>query len=171
MLSAFSSLRASKFCPKPAARRMGCVFQLYSGCVPDWRLLPAHSPLIYTVQNITLNSHEAFSSFMRYVPKLYFHHIRSLSLCLKPSSASSGPIDQTSALIDVLSSATRVESLSLHFVGSPEKSIVPQFQNLPALRSLHVSNCGDEETQPLYAPSFPSLLWYADADASYYIQE
>ena len=154
MLSAFSSLRASKFCPKPVVRHMGCVSQLYSGYVPDQRRLLPHSPLIYTIQNVTLNSYEAFSSFMRHVPKPYFHHIRALSLCLKPSSASSGPIDQTSALIDVLSSATRVESLSLHFIGSPEKSIIPQFQNLPALRSLHVSNCGDEDTQPLYAVFF-----------------
>jgi len=103
------------------------------------------------IQNITLNSYEAISSFMRHVPKPYYHHIRSLSLCLKPSSSNSGPIDQTTLLIDILSLAARVESLSLHFIGSPAKSIISSFQNLHDLRRLHVSNCGDENAQPLYA--------------------
>jgi len=115
----------------------------------------AHQP-IDIIQNITLDSYEAFSSFVRHVPKPYYHHIRSLSLCLK---ARSGSIDQTSTLIYILSLATRVESLSLHFIGSPAKSIIPTFKNLHDLRSLHVSNCGDENTQPLYAVfPFPITL-------------
>jgi len=101
---------------------------------------------------------------MRHVPKSYYHHIRSLSLCLK---ARSGSIDQTGALIYILSLATRVESLSLHFIGSPAKSIIPTFQNLHDLRSLHVSNCGDENARPLYAVfSFPVTLTLG-ADAFY----
>ena len=90
---------------------------------------------------------------MRHVPRPYYHHIRSLSLCLKPS-ASSGSTDQNSALTGILSLITRVESLSLHLIGSPAKSIISSFQNLHDLRSLHVSNCGDESAQPLYV-TFP----------------
>jgi len=97
---------------------------------------------------------------MRHVPKPYYHHIRSLSLCLKPFLAGSGSIDQTSALINVLSLVARVESLSLHFIGSPAKSIISSFQNLRDLRSLHLSNCGDEDTQPLYV-DFPFLVTLA----------
>jgi hypothetical protein len=63
-------------------------------------------------------------------------------------------MDQTSALTDILSLATRVEYLSLHFIGSPAKTIIPVFGNLRELRSLHVSNCGDENSQPLYV-AFP----------------
>jgi len=130
--------------------------EAYALCVPTlfrvsphWHLPLLHYSPIYPTQNVTLNSYEALSSFMRHVPKPYYHHIRSLSLCLKPSLAGSGPIDQTNALINVLSFVTRVESLSLHFIGSPAKAIIPSFQNLCDLRSLHVSNCGDENTQPL----------------------
>ena len=113
------------------------------------------------MQNIRLNSYEALSSFMRHVPKSYYHHIRSLSICSKPSLASHGPTDQASALIEILSFATRVESLSLHFIGSPVKSIIPSFQTLHGLRSLHLSNCGDENAQPLYAVfPFPVTLDY-----------
>lgn len=100
-------------------------------------------------RNVTLDSYEALSSFRRYVPKSYYNHIRSLSLCLKPSSARCGTIDQTGALIDILSSAARVESLSIHFIGSPAKTIIPSFRGLNDLRSLHVSNCGDENSEPL----------------------
>lgn len=110
-----------------------------------------HSPLTSASQNVTLNSCEAVSSFIRHVPKPYYHHIRSLFLCLKSPSTCNGSTDQTSALIDVLSLATRVESLSLHFIGSPAKSIIPLFHNLYDLKSLHMSNCGDENAQPLYA--------------------
>ena len=147
--SAFSSLRASRLSRGLAARHMRCVSQLYSGYVSNRYLPPVRYSQIYPIQNITLNSYEALSSFMCHVPKPYYHHIRSLSLCLKPSLAGSGPIDQTSALINVLPLVTRVESLSLHFIGSPAKSIIPSFQNLHDLRSLHVSNCGDEDAQPL----------------------
>ncbi|KAF9653330.1 hypothetical protein BDM02DRAFT_3087388 [Thelephora ganbajun] len=112
-------------------------YETYALCVPS------------LFRSVTLNSCEALSSFMRHVPKPYYHHIRSLSLCLKPSLASSSPIDQTSALIDILTWATRVESLSLHFIGSPAKCIIPSFQNLHDLRSLYMSNCGDENSQPL----------------------
>ena len=113
------------------------------------RHLP-RSSLTSTIQNVTLNSYEVLSTFMRHVPKPYYHHIRLLSLCLKPSSTSGGSTDQNSALAGILSLITRVESLSLHLIGSPAKSIIPLFQNLHDLRSLHVSNCGDESAQPLY---------------------
>jgi len=147
--SAFSSLRASRPSQVLAARHMRCVFQLYSGYVSNRHRPPVRYSLSYPIQNITLSSYEALSSFTHHVPKPYYHHIRSLSLCLKPSLAGSGPIDQTSALINVLSLVTRVESLSLHFIGSPAKSIIPSFYNFRDLRSLHVSNCGDEDAQPL----------------------
>lgn len=100
-------------------------------------------------RNVTLNSYETVSSFRRQVPKAYYHHIRSLSICVKPSPAHRGPIDQTSALVDILSSAERVEYLSLHFIGSPAKTIIPSFRALSDLRSLHIANCGDENSQPL----------------------
>ena len=119
------------------------------------------------MQNITLNSFEVLSSFMRHVPKPHYHHIRLLSLCLKPSLASDASIDQASALIDVLSLATGVESLSLHFIGSPAKKIIPLFKNLHDLRSLHVSNCGDENTQPLYVLFSLSATLPCGSDASY----
>lgn len=116
-----------------------------------------HSLLTINLQNVTLNSSEVLSSFIRHVPTTYYHHVRFLSLCTKPSLADGGFIDQTSALEGFLSLATRVESLSLHFVGSPAKSIISSFQNLQDLRTLHVSNCGDESAQALYA-AFPSFV-------------
>lgn len=100
-------------------------------------------------RNVTLNSHEALSSFIQHVPKPYYHHIRCLSICPRQSLSRSSSIDQTGALINVLSWAARVESLSLHFIGSPAKTIIPLFRNLRDLRSLHMSNCGDENLQPL----------------------
>lgn len=130
--------------------------ETYELCVPTLfrvrlRVAPTitHSSLTQSAQKVALSNYEALSSFRRYVPKPYYHHIRFLSLCLKPSSPSTGSIDQTSALIDILSLATRVESLSLHFIGSPDKTIIPSFRNLNDLGSLHISNCGDEDSQPL----------------------
>lgn len=114
------------------------------------RLASAHCSPAEITQNITLNNYEALLSFKRHVPKPYYHDIRSLFVCFKPSSVGSGSTDQTGALVDILSSATRVESLSLHFIGSPAKTIIPLFRNLKDLRSLHISNCGDENSQPLY---------------------
>jgi hypothetical protein len=128
----------------------------YKMCVPTlFRVCsnsgpaPAHSSPAEIVQNITLNNYEALSSFSRHLPDPYYCHVRSLFVCLKPSLASNDFIDQTSALANILSSATRVESLSLHFIGSPAKTIIPPFRNLKDLRSLHISNCGDENLQPL----------------------
>ena len=124
------------------------------GMYPSSACHPPRSSPTNIIQNVSLNSYEAVSSFLLHVPGSYCHHIRSLALCLKPSSASSGFVDQNSALAGILSLVTRVESLSLHVIGSPAKSIISSFQNLLDLRSLHVSNCGEESAQPLYV-AFP----------------
>ena len=72
-------------------------------------------------------------------------------------------------MIEILSFTTRVESLSVHFIGSPAKTIIPSFRNLRDLKSLHMSNCGDENSKPLcVALPFPcSGLWALTLPVTY----
>lgn len=46
-----------------------CVPTLFQVCPRLAPPPPVHSSPIYTMQNVTLNSYEALSSFMRHVPK------------------------------------------------------------------------------------------------------
>lgn len=114
-----------------------------------------------------MNGYEALSSFRRYVPKSYYDHIRSLFICFKPSSG--GDIDQATDLSDILSSTTKVESLSLHLIGTPSKRIIPLFKNLSNLKSLHIGNCGDSNRHPLYVtiPSLNPGVWMLTSSATY----
>jgi hypothetical protein len=56
----------------------------------------------------------------------------------------------TNAVISIITSTVRLEQLELRTAGSLDKSVIPCFGSLQALRDLTLSNSADEERMPLY---------------------
>ncbi|KAG6329643.1 hypothetical protein ID866_9446 [Astraeus odoratus] len=116
--------------------------------------------------NVDLRSAESLCAFAVHVPRHYGPYITSLSVCTQRGSPFRAEGSScTDALVDILSTATRLQSLSLSLAASLDpRKIIPAFALLPDVHTLSISNSGSEDLAPLserlavsLAASLPSL--------------
>ena len=83
-------------------------------------------------------------------------YTRQLTICTKSSADTLSTPHRGDAqiisqlLIDLLEQCPQLEQLTLTLDGSVSKDVIPSFQNLNALKTLTISNCGNEDRYPLY---------------------
>lgn len=115
--------------------------------------------------NVILPSVESLQAFALHVPRQYGRYILSLSVCSEQKGTPLEHFSPTDALVTILSTASRLQSLALSLASplDPPK-IIPAFSHLENVHTLDVRNCGLEEDTPLserlvvsLAASLPSL--------------
>ncbi|KIJ63149.1 hypothetical protein HYDPIDRAFT_113728 [Hydnomerulius pinastri MD-312] len=117
--------------------------------------------------DVKLLSARALHAFSRHVPKQYGSYIKSLSVCTKPASSlvHGEEFACTDALVNILESTTRLQSLSLSLATSlnAEKAI-SAFGRLINVHTFEISCWGREDEAPVserlavsLAASLPSL--------------
>lgn len=113
--------------------------------------------------DVVLPSAESLRAFATHVPRHYGPFIVTLSVCCSISCVDT--FSCTDALVSILSSTTRLQSLSLSLASSvdPHK-LIPTFADLASVHTLDISNCGSENLTPIserlvvsLAASLPSL--------------
>ncbi|KAI6007860.1 hypothetical protein EDC04DRAFT_927272 [Pisolithus marmoratus] len=115
--------------------------------------------------NVILPSAESLHSFALHVPRHYGQYILSLSVCTERKSAQSDHLSPTDALVTILSTSSRLQSLALSLASSLDPlKIIPAFAHLKSVHTFDIRNCGSEEDTPLserlavsLAASLPSL--------------
>ncbi|GJE85769.1 hypothetical protein PsYK624_018480 [Phanerochaete sordida] len=100
---------------------------------------------------IDLKSIEAVLSYLGSVPPSYHRYIRDLSICTKSASATHARDHAavSEQCCQLLSQCTQLERLTLNLAAALDKSVIPCFTDLRALRILAINHCGDEQISPL----------------------
>lgn len=97
--------------------------------------------------DVVLPSAESLRAFAAHVPPRYGSFIVSLDISTKHQISCA---DVTDALVSILSSTTRLQSLSLSLATpvDPHK-LIPTFAGLKCVTSLDISNSGSEDLTPM----------------------
>ena len=100
---------------------------------------------------MNLRTNESLRSYLAYVPKSYGRHTKTLAVCTAAADGgfTASNVPTTEALSQLLGRCSQLERLDLQLANSLRPSIISSFQTLSALRELAISNCGDENTNPL----------------------
>ncbi|KAF9527625.1 hypothetical protein CPB83DRAFT_792861 [Crepidotus variabilis] len=103
-------------------------------------------------RKIRLENYEALERFLENVPRSYFAYIEDLFLCTKSETVFRLPVlprVRADSVIALLSATRGLVKLELQVQGSLDHSALSPFPFLNNLKSLSISNCGDECRTPL----------------------
>jgi len=103
-------------------------------------------------QSVKLDGFEDVELFLSRFPSRCRIYIRSLHVSMQPNEVtrqSYRASSQTDLLVDLLSTCTMIQSLTLYVFGSPRGDIIPPFARLTHLTSLFIGNVAPEQLMPL----------------------
>ncbi|KIK94531.1 hypothetical protein PAXRUDRAFT_827888 [Paxillus rubicundulus Ve08.2h10] len=115
--------------------------------------------------DVNLSSASSLRSFVHHVPRHYGAYVKSLAVCTKQARTTPSELTCTDALVTLLESCTRLQSLSLSLAMSlGAEKLIPVFTNLSNLHTFKISCWGREDEAPVserlavsLAASLPSL--------------